>query len=308
MSLFCQKLYKKSFLKIKNVSLQSKLNSEPCEANHEYFIDNQRKNIICGKIEASLSASDRNWLFEGVMTVEAALIGWIFFMIVISLASVIQIAYVYGAIQQDLILTGQKVSISQAVTGGGTEQIYVLFAAEKTNASECYQWIQGEKTGISLLGSSVDQSEGNIEIFASYKVKPQLMWLPHMVIPLKHHILMKAWTGYHHETQNAENESHQTYYVSDYESVYHTSAQCTHLRLSIRLVDYMTAVNSTNSDGRHYGPCQQCHASSGDGQVLITDSGEKYHSTLGCPALKRSVREIHDVGQLKPCSRCGGQK
>lgn len=310
--LTCQKLYKKidvTIKKIKNVSLQRKLKSEPCENNLENkkVIDNQRKNIICGKVKASLYASDQKGLLKGVMTVEAALISWIFFMLVISLTSVMQVAYIYGAVQQDLILAAKQTCVMTATIGGGTEQLYLLGIAQKNNASDCYTWIQGGKAGISLIGSSVKKEDGTVLMCASYKVKPQLMYLTNITIPVKHHILMKAWTGYHQETQDGEAvEQRQVYYVTDYESVYHTSAQCSYLRVSVRLVDYEAAINSVNSSGHRYVACLQCHAAGQTGQVLITDSGEKYHSTLGCSALKRSVHEVYDVAQLKPCSRCGG--
>ena len=57
-----------------------------------------------------------------------------------------------------------------------------------------------------------------------------------------------------------------------------------------------------------YHPCEIC-GKKASGTVYITTDGNRYHSTLECSGLKRTVhkKELGDVGDLRPCSRCGHQ-
>ncbi|MBD8948918.1 MAG: pilus assembly protein, partial [Blautia obeum] len=58
-----------------------------------------------------------------------------------------------------------------------------------------------------------------------------------------------------------------------------------------------------NKSGEKYHACERCRAGSA-GSVYITGEGNRYHGSLSCSGLKRTVEEVlqKDCG-LRPCSK-----
>lgn len=99
-------------------------------------------------------------------------------------------------------------------------------------------------------------------------------------------------------------------YVTEHESVYHTSASCTHLELSVRAVASGALASARNEAGGRYGACEKCV---GDGSaaavVYITDEGDCYHNSSSCSGLKRTVtmKSRQQTQGLRECERCASQ-
>ena len=89
-------------------------------------------------------------------------------------------------------------------------------------------------------------------------------------------------------------------YITDNKEVYHLSRTCSHLVLS------MSSTSIDNAKAGGYTPCEYC-GSKCSNQVIITDSGNKYHSSTCCSGLKRTVKRVKlsEVGGIGACSRCG---
>lgn len=98
----------------------------------------------------------------------------------------------------------------------------------------------------------------------------------------------------------------QTVYVTADSQVYHLSTDCTHLRLSIHMVDMAQLWTLKNSDGRNYTACELCRPDASGGWVYITDHGDRYHRDRECSGLKRSFQAIpiSQIGDRRLCSRC----
>ena len=90
--------------------------------------------------------------------------------------------------------------------------------------------------------------------------------------------------------------------------VYHTEINCTYIRLSISPTSLDQVKNLRNEYGGKYHPCEKCgrHAS---GVVFITKDGDRYHSSLECSGLKRTISQVsmEEAGHLRPCPRCSGK-
>ena len=87
--------------------------------------------------------------------------------------------------------------------------------------------------------------------------------------------------------------------------VYHTNRECTHIRLSVRVVEATEAL-------REYRPCEKCtdkipHPTGGL-LFYVSENGECYHSRRDCPGLKRTVQKIpkEEAFKYEVCSRCRG--
>ena len=118
-----------------------------------------------------------------------------------------------------------------------------------------------------------------------------------------------AWVGRQEACENGQQNigSSQLVYITDYESVYHTTSRCSHLSLSISQLPAASMEYVRNEYGSRYHACEKCVGTGEKNAFLyITKQGDCYHNTLECSGLKRSVRlvELDSVGELKHCSRC----
>ena len=79
---------------------------------------------------------------------------------------------------------------------------------------------------------------------------------------------------------------------------------CSHIHLSIHSVEKTQLGAMRNENGEKYHPCEECGG--GTGNVYITDTGNRYHSSLECSGLKRSIVKVPvtQVKDRRPCSRC----
>lgn len=125
---------------------------------------------------------------------------------------------------------------------------------------------------------------------------------------------VRMWTGRDgsggQDGENAGNQEkkEKTVFVTATGKVYHRDENCSHIKLSIKTVSKESLKNRRNLCGEKYHACEKC-GSKQTSSVYITDFGDKYHSSLTCSGLKRSVLEVPEskVKGWKPCSKCGGK-
>lgn len=82
-------------------------------------------------------------------------------------------------------------------------------------------------------------------------------------------------------------------YVTEYESVYHTSESCTHLDLSVHRGTKTQVEQKRNEYGGKYHACERCGGDSA--LVYYTEKGDCYHSQVSCSGLKRTVRLVKNL-------------
>lgn len=148
-----------------------------------------------------------------------------------------------------------------------------------------------------------------VDVALCYRVKPAVDLLGFSGFSMANRCQMKAWTGYRVQKDVSEGEGDEEYvYITETGTVYHTDRGCSHLRLSVRSVDYADIAVLRNDDGGKYYECESCGNGS-EVNIYITDQGDRYHNSLECSGLKRTIYEIplSQVGGRKPCSRCSGR-
>ena len=206
------------------------------------------------------------------MTVEAAAALPLFFLAVVSLICMMDL---YGTIAEKTVKLQE-----QAETAG---------------------------TWISVVG---EQAPSVIDLPVGFTYRPQ--WYPEALpaVRIAARGRVHAWTGRDLSEQKEvpqETESEELVYVTANQSVYHTSADCTHLSLSVQAVSGSKVERMRNEDGKTYHACDKC-AGSGvkNGTVYITREGTHYHNDANCSGLTRSVRLVKksEVDGLHICSRC----
>lgn len=239
------------------------------------------------------------------MTVEAALALPIFFFAILCLVYLLEIAS---------IQTSVKAGVHSAAKIAAKE-MYVLpvvnpiklqadtvsaIGSERLNRSI----VVGGSSGIHLYKSYASSDTGEMHICAEYKVKLPFPQFAVPAVKYREEFRMKAWTGY--VKKELEDEAETTVYITATGTVYHRDYQCTYLHPSIQTVSQESVGSLRNDAGGKYHPCEICGGSA-IGGVYITGTGTRYHTSVGCSGLKRTIYAISlsEAAGRGECSKCG---
>lgn len=171
-----------------------------------------------------------------------------------------------------------------------------------------YLCVSGQREGMTVQTKRDSYGEGNLEITASYGIKPFIFRLPVGNLRISQSYLIHDFVGYKGEGSNGEDSKEQYVYMTPSGSKYHFSQECTYLKVMIKAVPGEKTEELRNSSGARYYPCEQCRPS-GTGLCYVTEWGTRYHAESDCPALKRTVyivtlTEAQAEGRTV-CSKCG---
>lgn len=117
---------------------------------------------------------------------------------------------------------------------------------------------------------------------------------------------VRKWTGYD-VTKNSETEAEEEWvYITPYGESYHISRDCRYLSLKIHAGKTEEIENYRNKSGEIYRPCESCGSGGSSGLCFYTEYGNRYHASLYCSGLKRTVRTVEksEVGNRHACSGC----
>ncbi len=155
------------------------------------------------------------------------------------------------------------------------------------------------------------KEESSIPIRLGENVKTELILLPFHAGEVKVRVMSSVlpWTGRsdYSGLDHADSEQGRLYYLSDYQSVYHTSSSCSYLSLQISAVAADRVNHARNDHGEKYDACEKCVGSGNNNSlVYITPNGDHYHNSSECSGLKRSVHLVEEdaIEGLSLCTRC----
>lgn len=121
--------------------------------------------------------------------------------------------------------------------------------------------------------------------------------------------VMHKWIGYDLSLKDAApgDGKEEMVYITKSGTAYHRQRECVYLNPSIQMMGIEQAKHALNSEGRPYTACSACGGSSGI--VYVTRDGVRYHSTVTCSGLKRTIdvvtlQEAVAAGR-HACPRCG---
>lgn len=161
------------------------------------------------------------------------------------------------------------------------------------------KYIEGGINGVDFLGSVMLDEDNYVILKVNYKISIALPFVPKLSETRSMTIRQKAYVG-DDGNQNGNSGSQEQYvYITDNHDVYHSTRNCSHLRLSIRISDKHTAL----AEG--YSECEFCGSQSGV-DVYVTDYGNRYHQSINCSGLKRTIYRVKlsELGGMRGCSRC----
>ncbi|MCR5746751.1 MAG: pilus assembly protein [Lachnospiraceae bacterium] len=223
----------------------------------------------------------------GSITVETALVLPLF------LFAMLSVMYLTDAVR-----------ISSENTAALSEKAYTL-------AKYAYLGEAGfDKVGLSSTIDMINGGDDIIDLTKRYRIDVPFDLLgvydPYAIDRVR----VRAFTGYDNvnHCNDKDKPPEEMVYVTETGSVYHRSLACSHLNLNIKSVDREKISYKRANDGSKYYPCEHCARGKGTPAVVyITDDGNRYHTSLSCPDLKRTIREVPlSEISLPPCSECGG--
>lgn len=263
-----------------------------CKQRHKYIIQFVQE-------QASIPGP------KGSMTVEASLSIPIFLFAVLCLIYLLEVQ----AIQMSIHSAAQSAA-KNAAEDIVTIPVLNIFKMKSDMVSAVgadrleQSIIDGGSSGLSCLTSWYQPDTGEIHVNISYKVRLPFPGFMNLGVRQKDEFIVKAWTGY--EKPGLDEDDDSIVYITDGGSVYHTNYQCTYLQLSIRFVPSSGLSSLRNLNGGKYHACEKCALGNAMAGVYITNSGGKYHNSLNCSGLKRSIRAVKktEAAGMGACSRC----
>ena len=280
------------------------------------FIDNRNLQTIRTPKEVPLSAS---------MTLEASIALPLFIFFFVNIIAAIEIVRVQSEMEGVLHQVGNEVALlaydlregedvlssDDSLRGLETLSLngYAYYKIKKELDEKLDNSPVVEDISVAnMLSSKVLAGDDIIDIVIDYKVHPIISLIGFRSFMVESRYYGHAWTGYDiSQGKNCEEVTEEIVYVTKHGSVYHRDIDCKYLHPSVRSVPYDQVSSLRNQDRSKYYACQDCGKGVTGGNVFITDYGERFHTKVDCPGIKRSIYSIpiSEVGGKAPCSGCG---
>lgn len=264
------------------------------------------------------------------VTVEAALALPLFIFFFVNILTLFNILAMECNVEAALHQTGTHMAVhaadlekAQEIFGGSSEgagsvlavpgMFYAAAGVREYLGKErlSHSCITDGADGITFWKSRIMAGNDLIDLVATYRVHPLIRVIGFQEFTMESRYFGHVWNGYEIGSipDRGNGTGEQMVYVTETGTVYHTDSGCSYLKLSIRPVSQAQTEGLRSIDGSRYYPCEECGGRSDSGTVYLTDYGNRYHNSLQCPGLKRtiSVIPISQVGGRLPCSKCGSR-
>lgn len=284
-----------------------------------------------GRQKGEWESGKSRWKRQASMTIEAALGLTFFLLFIVSVCQLFLVMELQLHMQRALEQTGNEAagysyvssqipiweSESQLIsrieeyllTELNEEALRLRLASMLAGDGLVESLVEGGANGVSLAGSSLRNNDHRIRLALSYRVRLPVTLMGFPSIELHQQSYRYAWLG-DAEPEAKEGQDGQEepmVYVTQNSQVYHLTASCTHLRLSVREVAAGSVEALRNDNGAKYYACELCHPDGTEAALYITGDGNRYHGSRECGGIRRNVTAIplSQVEGRRPCSRCG---
>ena len=242
---------------------------------------------------------------KGSVTAEAAVAVPVFFLAVVTMLYLLEMMAVHTAVRSGLQYAGKKAAkescVTQMLMPSRIENDLVYAVGEERLERSI---VRGGSSGIDCSRSKMSARTGIGKLTTEYQVVIPVPLFGIAPVKCSETMKIKAWSGY--EREGWMETGNDTVYVTETGLVYHKDYHCSHLDLSIRMTHLELVEGLRNENGGKYYPCEHCVKGNG-GNIYITNSGDRYHSSLSCSGLKRTIYAIpiSEAAGKGACSRCG---
>ncbi len=256
---------------------------------------------------------------SGSATVEASLILPIFIFALFAIYSFCGVLQTKAVVYESLVETAEFLAEYQyaSETLGESSNAIVSTVANYTgtNIVTANVWLKkylddsdlvdkyvslGTK-GLIITRATYDEDDGFVYLTLRYTLTLSLPLVGKLRWAQVEKIKQKAYVG----LIGTSGDDDDTYvYVTENKEVYHTSRSCYHIKLTISTI----TESELESNYSNYTACWYCARNkSCSGKVYIADTTTKYHYSISCSGLKRTVSRVKKstVTDVPACSNCG---
>lgn len=265
---------------------------------------------VCKKISACFSSKEQGRQLKGSMTVEAAFVLPFCLFALVNLMSIVELYRLQSNLGAAMHNAAKDMAVYAHSIETNSTLLNTTYAAIKTESELGMDYldhspVSGGALGIVWLQSEFLEKEDCIDLVASYHVNPTFGLMGYRGFIMCNRTRTRAWTGYDNAGAAKGGNADQLVYITPHGSAYHLSRNCSYLKLSIRGVDRDVVGELRNKDGSIFYACSDCGNKDSD-RVFVTDYGEKYHTSLQCSALKRTIYlvPLSQVQGRTVCSKC----
>lgn len=269
---------------------------------------------------------------NGSMTLEAALILPVFFMVIVSICYLFVIMNYQNVIQINVNNTAKKIARYEYVMENLGELTEEEIDDNKANIDKDllinginigYAWkniytenvrkytktagVMNGGNGIEMTSSNIGKSaNGYNDLIIRYRIGVDTFGKKKYYFRLGNRCVFRGWIG--KSIDNKNQITSQEVYITKTGSVYHLYKQCGYINIVVSSVKYEDINDLRNSSGKKYSQCGTCIKKQEDiGDTLyITGSGHAYHSKRDCSSINRDVItiDIKNIGSRQICTRC----
>ncbi|WP_205839157.1 hypothetical protein [Velocimicrobium porci] len=252
--------------------------------------------------------------YRGSMTVEASFVLPIFFFAIMFFIYFFLILSVQTIVGESLLQTGRFLSKYGTVREINKPTLQVEFQKNLSLNSLNSSCIKGGRLGIRLICERSGIKEEEIVISAVYKIRIPVFVFKVSSISAKQTLKTRLFIGKNMknnsgdgvETEKEKNDV--IVYITETGGVYHKNKNCSHLKLSIKPILFDAIEQARNIEGGKYKSCERCgKRQKKQDIVFIALDGDRYHTSLQCSGLKRTIIGIslQKVKDWNCCKRCG---
>lgn len=229
---------------------------------------------------------------RGSITVEASIAVSVFFFAMLMLASILELIYLQTNIRSALCHVGKQMAAESYL------QPLILTEQMERRMWELIDEDWKENLKMDCSRSHRYFTTTIMELVVDYEVER----LP--IISGSETLRIKGWTG--KEGMGLGTGSDEIVYMTANGVVYHEDMNCTYLDLSIRPIASGDIDDYRNAGGEKYRSCERCDGFGQAETVYITDHGNRYHRSLTCSGLKRTIYTVarKDIFGIGGCAKC----
>ena len=241
---------------------------------------------------------------------EAAVILPLFLMAVLSLLNLIHMVGTGQSVFMAMARTAHCVSVYGYKEDFDENRIFAELIYELGSSDIDFDAIYLGMAGLNYQHTSYHKESGEITLSVKYGLKPLFSLFGTGTLNMQTTIHSRAFIGGKMLTDvgDSTQTEGETVYVAENGVVYHKDRECSYIDVSLNAASVSSVEGMRNSQGAKYYPCELCMSEGNAGGIVyVTNTGNRYHTSVNCSGLKRTVYEMEVTGEcvLPACSRCG---
>lgn len=269
-------------------------------------VNSKKKCTISPKKNIPQQRQNKSRYWSASLTVEAALIVPMFFFVVFLL-------------WQIFLLLMFQLKVCEQVTETILDYSHLGYVERKEEQQEVdISWIYEtllwttipeHENAVGRWVNCQTEEDGTILVKISYHFLCEAVFFPTISLPVTQTFRFYPYLGEQDkdllkEEVEAEED---IVYMTEHGTVYHVSKACVYLNVMLKSIPVSSLTEERNSYGQLYTECSKCIDEIRTEQVYISLGGNKYHWSLQCSAVKRTVIEKakEDVDGIQVCHKCG---